>query len=86
MSASLKEGDCPQCGSERVYSGEFLDNKEGLRAGNRLSIDETFSVAIDNYVCVDCGYCEAYINERGALNRIGRVWRKVPVQKQDESN
>lgn len=78
---SLKDdGTCPHCGSEAIYSGAQIDGKEGLRGSNRLPIDFTHSVPMDNYVCTQCGYTEAYITDRAALNRIARKWQKVSPQ------
>ena len=80
---SLKEGVCPQCGSERVRSGAAIEGKEGLRGGNRIPINAVIQVALDNYVCVDCGYVESYISDRSILNRIAREWVKVPPKTED---
>lgn len=78
---SLKDdGICPQCGSEAIYSGAQAEGKEGLRGSNRLPIDFTHSVPMDNYVCTQCGYTETYITDRAALNRIAQTWRKVSRQ------
>ena len=77
--ASLRAGECPSCGSERVHTGADIAGKEGLRGSNRIPIDAQFAVALDNYVCVDCGYLESYVTDRRALNRIQKHWQKVPV-------
>lgn len=83
--ASLK-GDavCPRCSSQNIKSGATIDGKEGLYGGNRIPIDSKISVELDNYVCVDCGYTESYIGDRGILNRIEKHWQKVDPRK-DES-
>jgi hypothetical protein len=73
----LKAGVCPQCGSECIRSGAGIDGKEGLRGGNRIPITILLHIALDNYICVDCGYVESYIHDRGILNRIAREWPKV---------
>ena len=78
------EGICPRCGSQNVKSGAKIEGKEGLHGGNRIAIDKHRLVELDNYVCVDCGYTECYIGDRGILNRIERFWDKVD-QKKDES-
>jgi hypothetical protein len=80
---SLKEGICPQCGSERVRSGAAIEGKEGLRGGNRIPINAVIYVALDNYVCVDCGYVESYISDRSILNRIAKEWARVEPKDSD---
>lgn len=81
---SLKhDGICPQCGASTVKSGADIEGKEGLRGSNRLPIDLMHSVAVDNYVCVQCGYTESYIADRRALNRIEKQWQKVHPQSTD---
>lgn len=75
---SLKhDGCCPICHSHQVRSGEAVENKGGLRGANRLPLSATMAVALDNYVCLACGYVESYIADRGVLNRIGREWPRV---------
>ncbi|MEL6308411.1 MAG: hypothetical protein AAFN11_11295 [Chloroflexota bacterium] len=78
---SLKhDSTCPQCGASAIKSGANIQGKEGLRGSNRLPLDLTHSVAIDNYVCTQCGYTESYITDRRALNRIAKQWQKVMPQ------
>ena len=81
---SLKQGECPLCGSEDIRSGEAVLNKEGIRGGNRLPIDIQFAVPIDNFICLGCGYVESYILDRSILKRIENQWRRVlPNQSKD---
>jgi predicted nucleic-acid-binding Zn-ribbon protein len=80
----LKNDVCPQCGSEQIRSGAIIDGKEGLRGGNRIPINAVIHAALDNYVCVDCGYVESYINDRNMLNRIANEWSKVEPQQDAE--
>ena len=82
--ASIKDDAlCPRCSSSNVKSGAKIEGKEGLRGSNRLPIDNKISVELDNYVCLDCGYTETYIGDRGILNRIERYWQKVEPKKDD---
>jgi predicted nucleic-acid-binding Zn-ribbon protein len=81
--SSLRDGVCPQCGLERVHSGAVIEGKEGLRGGNRIPINDVIQVALDNYVCVDCGYVESYISDRSILNRIAKEWVKVEPKDSD---
>lgn len=75
---------CPVCASERIKSGAKVEGKEGLRGGNRIPIDAVTQIALDRYVCVYCGYVESYIADRGILNRIARMWARVPIKKDGE--
>jgi len=84
-SPALKDGICPVCGSARVQSGELVAEKAGLGGSNRVPINAVFSVPLDNFVCVDCGYTESYILDRAMLNRIEREWAKVPVIKDEKA-
>jgi predicted nucleic-acid-binding Zn-ribbon protein len=78
---SLKNDNiCPICASRSIKSGAKVEGKEGLRGGNRIPIDAVTHVALDNYVCVHCGYVESYIADRGILNRIAKLWAKVEVK------
>lgn len=86
--ASLKQdGVCPICGSESIKSGAKIQGKEGWRGGNRIPIDAVTHVALDNYVCVHCGYVESYIADRGILNRIAKTWSKiVPTENRENDS
>jgi len=82
--SSLKDDAlCPRCGSSNIKSGAKIEGKEGLHSSNRIPVDSKISVELDNYVCVDCGYTESYIADRGMLNRIERLWQKVDPEKDD---
>lgn len=85
---SLKsDHECPICGSKAVQSGAEVEDKEGLRGGNRIPIDDKQYIALDNYVCCSCGYVESYIANRGILNRIERQWVRVkPSDDEDTRN
>ncbi len=78
QSLSLKnDQECPICGSKAIHSGAAVEDKEGLRGANRIPVDARQYVALDNYVCLSCGYVESYIADRGLLNRIERHWPRV---------
>ena len=84
---SLKDDAvCPRCQSTRIRSGATIADKDGLRGSNRLPIDDRISVALDNYMCLDCGYSESYISDRGILNRITRQWHKVTPEARHASD
>lgn len=76
--SSLKDGICPSCGSDKIRSGASVPDKNGLRGGNRIPINAVQHTALDNYVCIDCGYIESYISDRDVLRRITHEWPKVP--------
>lgn len=68
----MKSGRCPKCGHASVYSGREVAAKRSVN--NRLPIDFKNSAALDNYVCVTCGYVERYISDTTALERIREQW------------
>lgn len=69
---SMRDGICPKCGSYKVYSGRDIPVKANI--GNTIPIDFQHNVALDNYVCVACGYVESYISDPDALKRIAAQW------------
>ena len=84
MSSLKADGLCPRCASTRIHSGIELDGKEGLRGSNRIPLDALHYAMLDNYVCLDCGYLESYISDRGALNRIEKQWPKIYPKEDSE--
>jgi hypothetical protein len=54
-----------------------VPEKDGDRGANRIPINATFHVPLDNYICEACGYVESFINDRAVLNRIAREWPRV---------
>jgi predicted nucleic-acid-binding Zn-ribbon protein len=74
----LRDGLCPKCGSEEVYSGvdapqEARHNSIPIK-GNQLWM--TFA-RLSNYVCVSCGYVESYIADERKLEDIARNWPRA---------
>jgi predicted nucleic-acid-binding Zn-ribbon protein len=75
----MKNGRCPQCGSETVYS-----RPGGVGFGN---IDKIFVNAGNSHnpssftalVCVTCGYLEIYLSDN-YLADITKTWSKVQVK------
>ena len=84
MSSLKMDGLCPQCSSSRIHSGAEIHGKEGLRGGNRIPLEALHYASLDNYVCLDCGYLESYISDRGALNRIEKQGPKVNPKGESE--
>ena len=84
MTSLKADGLCPRCDSSRIQSGASIEGKEGLRGGNRIPLDALHYANLDNYVCLDCGYLETYVSDRGALNRIEKQWPKVNPKGESE--
>jgi hypothetical protein len=73
----MKQGVCPQCSSRKVHVNTNVLGKAGAYGGNAIPITAWSGVALDNYVCVDCGYVELYISDVGALRKIAENWPKA---------
>ena len=73
----LKEGKCPKCGSEEVYSGIEVSPKAGPFGSNSIPVSLLSIAALDNYVCTQCGYLERYVAESSKLKEIEEKWQKV---------
>ncbi|MBC8255079.1 MAG: hypothetical protein H8E35_13785 [Ardenticatenia bacterium] len=75
----MKNGQCPKCGSHDVYAGTQIGFKQGALATNTIPLGGLFSAsaALDNYVCVNCGYVESYVADPDKLRIIARRWPKV---------
>jgi predicted nucleic-acid-binding Zn-ribbon protein len=73
----MKHGKCPRCGSEKVYWGVDVYPKSGPFASNSIPVSITSIAALDNYVCIDCGYLERYIAESDKLEEIAKKWRRA---------
>ena len=73
----MKDGICPKCGSQAIYSGVDVLMKGGMNRSNSIPIT-TFTLArLDNYVCGDCGFVESYIADSDKLERIIEEWPRV---------
>ena len=73
----MKSGKCPKCGSQRVYCGVNVHPKSGPFASNSIPISITSIAALDNYVCVDCGFLERYVADQSKLREIADKWKKA---------
>ncbi|MBZ0310188.1 MAG: hypothetical protein K8I82_29275 [Anaerolineae bacterium] len=78
----MKSGICPKCGSKDVYAGSTLPprGKAGPHEVNSIPITAGVLpsvVALDNYVCVNCGYVESYISDPAKLHKIAEHWPRV---------
>ena len=75
----MRDGICPKCGRATVHSGRDVPAKAST--GNTIPIDFQHSAALDNYVCVSCGYVERYIAKPEDLQRIEGKWRHAGKNK-----
>ncbi|CAB1083250.1 hypothetical protein D1AOALGA4SA_10824 [Olavius algarvensis Delta 1 endosymbiont] len=73
----MKTGKCPKCSSHEVFSGAGVSLKKGPFGSNSIPIGLTSIAALDNFVCVECGYVESYISDPDKLAEISRKWDKV---------
>lgn len=73
----MKQGKCPKCGSENVFTADRLPLKSGPFGSNSIPISLASMAALDNYVCVDCGLVESYVSDDYALERITKKWKRV---------
>lgn len=70
-----RTGCCPKCGSQRV--ARVPDNAHRYLA-NSICITKFATVRripVARYVCCACGYVEDWVEEREALEEIGRTFR-----------
>jgi len=81
----LKQGKCPKCGSEAVYSGVEVLPKSGPFGSNSIPVTLVSIAALDNYVCTDCGYLESYIADAEKLKEIVKKWPKVNRASQERT-
>jgi len=64
-----------------VYCGSDIPLKKGPFGSNSIPIGLTSIAALDNYVCVTCGYVERYVSEAEKLAEISKKWTKVEAAK-----
>lgn len=56
--------------------------KSGSYGSNSIPVTGFSSAALDNYVCVNCGYVESYIANPDKLRKIAEKWEAVrPMKK-----
>ena len=73
----MKDGKCSKCGSTEVYCGSDVYPKTGPFTSNSIPVSLTSIAALDNYVCVACGYVESYLSETEKLTEIARKWARM---------
>ena len=69
-------GKCPSCSSTNVFKRD-----QGVYMGERYLFVETGFATnncdYESYVCVDCGYYENHIKDKGKLQSVQKKWTKV---------
>ncbi len=80
----MKTGICPKCTATKVFSGASVALKKGPFGSNSIPIGLTSIAALDNYVCISCGYVESYISDLGKLTEISRKWDNVAQEDSEE--
>ena len=73
----MKNGKCPKCGSVEIYVARDLPLKSGPFGSNSIPIGLTSMAALDNYVCVDCGFVERYVADEEKLKEIAKRWYHI---------
>ncbi|MBT8342882.1 MAG: hypothetical protein HKP58_03580 [Desulfatitalea sp.] len=73
----MKNGKCPRCGSDKIYTAENLPLKGGPFASNAIPVSLTCLAPLDNYVCTACGLVEHYVLQEEKMAEIKRKWRRV---------
>ena len=79
-SNDIREGICPKCGSDKVYSGANITNKSGAYYQNAIPTGGLLFpslIALDNYVCTSCGYIESDISNPKDLGKIAEKWPRA---------
>jgi predicted nucleic-acid-binding Zn-ribbon protein len=82
----MKNGQCPKCNQTNVY---VSDSGTGIQHGELPTLplggalDGTMTIKFKDYVCVNCGYSESYIDDPKVLAKItdlakaGKRWKKT---------
>jgi predicted nucleic-acid-binding Zn-ribbon protein len=73
----MKDGKCPKCGAEDVFCGKDIQLKSGPFGSNSIPVSLTSIAALDNYVCIQCGFVESYVADPSKLKEIYIKWDKV---------
>lgn len=73
----MKNGVCPKCKSTNVHEGSNVPWKKGAQSQYAIKISAASSVALDYYVCTDCGHVESYVGSSSDLEIISKKWPRV---------
>ena len=81
----MKTGTCPKCHHGKIFSGAKIPLKKGPFGSNAIPVGLTSIAALDNYVCVACGYVESYISDPDKLVEISRKWDAILSEGAEEN-
>jgi predicted nucleic-acid-binding Zn-ribbon protein len=81
----LKQGKCPKCNSQEIYAGIDVLPKSGPFGSNSIPVSIVSIAALDNYVCVQCGYLERYIADTEKLKEISQKWKPMHEPSETEA-
>lgn len=73
----MQTGICPKCHSKNIHAGTNVSLKRGAYGANTLPIRPFSNAALDNFVYVQCGYVESYVNNPAKRQEIAEFWPKV---------
>ena len=82
----MKTGICPKCSSPEVFSGAGVALKKGPFGSNSIPVGIISIAALDNLVCVECGYVESYVSDPDKLAEISRKWARVELEETEEKD
>lgn len=70
----MRNGLCPKCGSKNIFT-----KKDGINFGSFEVITAFFVTysPTNDYICVDCGYFERYVNDKNKLFEVSQKWTRV---------
>lgn len=76
----MRNGHCPKCNSETVYSQSggifFYTNALHVRTS---SLEQ--GVPFISYICTTCGYFENFVVDQQKLAAVAQKWQKVSADK-----
>lgn len=78
----MKNGTCPKCGSDKIYTADDLPLKGGPFGSNSIPVSLMSMASLDNYVCADCGLVEQYVADEDKRKEIVRKWKQVKATSQ----
>ena len=73
----MKDGKCIKCGSREVYHNNGRWGQRGGFNGNTIPVTVFTDAELTNFVCVNCGYVENYIQDGKKREKIKGKWTKV---------
>ena len=68
--ATMTKGHCPKCGGTDIRVSTRLQHAP-------LQVTAFRGAHLKHYVCVSCGYVEAYVQHQTDLDRIREKWESL---------